>query len=179
MEYEYSLAAKEVGVIMPESKLFKSKKYPGFFGTKRFDRTANGKIHMQSACGLLIADYRVPSLEYENLIMATKRLTKSAEESEKMFRIMVLNVKFHNLDDHAKNFSFLMDSNGQWRVSPAYDLTYSSGIHGHRMTGVNGKTKDIDDADLLAVGKKCGIKNAETIVESIDYIVQKRLAKFL
>jgi serine/threonine-protein kinase HipA len=177
MEYEYSLAAKEAGIIMPETKLFRSGKYPGFFGAKRFDRINNGKIHMHSACGLLNADFRTPSLEYENLIMATKRLTKSAEEAEKMFRIMVFNVKSHNLDDHAKNFSFLMDGDGQWRMSPAYDLTYSSGIHGHRMTGVNGKTKDIDDTDLLIVGEKCGIKNAKTIVESIDCVVRKTLCK--
>jgi len=34
----------------------------------------------------------------------------------------------HLIDDHAKNFSFLMGRNGDWRLSPAYDLTFSWGL---------------------------------------------------
>jgi serine/threonine-protein kinase HipA len=172
MEYQYSLAARKAGIAMSETKLFGSKKYPGFFGTKRFDRRGKCKIHMHSACGLLDADFRAPSLEYENLIMATKRITKDIKEAEQIFRIMVFNVKAQNLDDHSKNFSFLMDENGQWRVSPAYDLTYSLGVHGHRMTSVNGKTKDITNHDLYAVAKKCGIINADDIIQQIDEVVR-------
>jgi serine/threonine-protein kinase HipA len=166
-EYAYSVAARKAGINMPETKLFQSKKYPGFFGTKRFDRKGQFKIHMHSACGLLDADFRTPSLEYENLIMATKQLTKNIKEAEQMFRIMVFNIKTHNLDDHSKNFSFLMDEKGKWTVSPAYDLTYSNGIHGHRMTGVNGKTKDITDDDILTVAKKCGIEEAKNIIDEV------------
>ncbi|MDR1235843.1 MAG: type II toxin-antitoxin system HipA family toxin [Holosporaceae bacterium] len=166
-EYAYSLAAKKAGINMPETRLFQSEKYPGFFGTKRFDRKGKCKIHMHSACGLLNADFRTPSLEYEHLITATKQLTKNVKEAEQIFRIMVFNVKTHNLDDHSKNFSFLMDENEKWSVSPAYDLTYSRGIYGHRMTGVNGKTKDITDKDILTVAKKCGIEGAENIIDEV------------
>jgi serine/threonine-protein kinase HipA len=169
MEYAYSVAAKKAGINMPETKLFQSKKYPGFFGAKRFDRKGQFKIHMHSVCGLLDADFRTPSLEYENLIMATKQLTKDIKEAEQIFRIMVFNIKTHNLDDHSKNFSFLMDEKGKWTISPAYDLTYSSGIHGHRMTSVNGKTKDITDEDILAVAKKCGIEGAKNIIDEVCF----------
>jgi serine/threonine-protein kinase HipA len=170
-EYAYSIAAQKAGIDMAETKLFFSKKYPGFFGTKRFDRVDKTKIHMHSACGLLDADFRTPSLEYENLIMATKRLTKNAKEVEKMFKIMAFNVKSHNLDDHSKNFSFLMDENGKWFVSPAYDLTYSSGIRGHRMTSVNSKTHNITDEDLLTVAEKCGLEKAKYFIDEIDSAV--------
>ena len=37
---------------------------------------------------------------------------------------MVFNILANNTDDHNKNFSFLMDEQGRWRLSPAYDLTY-------------------------------------------------------
>jgi serine/threonine-protein kinase HipA len=171
MEYAYSLAAKKAGINMPETKLFQSEKYPGFFGIKRFDRKGKCKMHMHSACGLLNADFRTPSLEYENLIAATKQLTKNVKEAEQIFRIMVFNIKTHNLDDHSKNFSFLMDENGKWSVSPAYDLTYSRGIYGHRMTGVNGKTKDITDKDILTVAEKCGIEGAENIIDEVCFAV--------
>jgi serine/threonine-protein kinase HipA len=170
-EYAYSLAAQKAGIEMAETRLFQSKKYPGFFGTKRFDRSSRHKIHMHSACGLLDADFRVPSLEYENLIISAKLLTKDTKEAEKIFRIMVFNIKAHNLDDHSKNFSFLMDRDGKWRVSPAYDLTYSNGIRGHRMTSVNGKTVDITDTDCLEVGKKCGIEKAKYIIEEVSSAV--------
>ncbi|WP_078403915.1 HipA domain-containing protein [Elizabethkingia ursingii] len=30
----------------------------------------------------------------------------------------------HNRDDHSKNFTFLMNELGEWRLSSAYDLTF-------------------------------------------------------
>ncbi|GHU10916.1 toxin HipA [Alphaproteobacteria bacterium] len=167
IEYVYSLAAKKCGIDMPETHLFESKECSGYFGAKRFDRVGDKKLHVHSACGLLNADFRLSSLDYENLMAATKYLTKDAAEVEKMFRIMAFNVKTHNLDDHAKNFSFLMNGKGEWKVAQAYDLTYSAGIHGERMTSVAGKTKDINDDDLLKIAQKCGLSKqvAMTIVE--------------
>ena len=44
-----------------------------------------------------------------------------------MYRRMCFNVYAHNRDDHAKNFSFLYEEEKKcWRLSPAYDLTYST-----------------------------------------------------
>jgi len=41
--------------------------------------------------------------------------------------VMVFNVLACNRDDHARNFAFLMEPDGTWRHTPAYDLTFSAG----------------------------------------------------
>lgn len=102
VEYEYSKLARKCGINMPETKLFERK----YFGVERFDRTLNGKIHTVSAAGLLNANYRVPSLDYGDLLQLCHILTKNMEEVYALFRQMVFNIAIKNRDDHAKNFSF-------------------------------------------------------------------------
>ena len=75
---------------------------------------------------------------------------------------MVFNCLGVNQDDHVKNVSFIMDRNGKWKLSPAYDITFSYNptnkwLRAHQMT-VNGKTTNIGLSDLLEAGKKMGIK---------------------
>jgi serine/threonine-protein kinase HipA len=82
---------------------------------------------MHTVSGLLHSDFRTPSLDYEDLLNLTGVITKDIREVEKMYRLAVFNVLSHNRDDHAKNFSFLMDNHGEWKLAPAYDLTFSSG----------------------------------------------------
>ncbi|MDD3155611.1 MAG: HipA domain-containing protein, partial [Victivallaceae bacterium] len=76
LEYRYSLAAKQTGIIMPETHLFPSKSGKGFFGVERFDRTPAGKVHVHTACGLLHASHRYSCLDYENLLKLTAVLCK-------------------------------------------------------------------------------------------------------
>ena len=148
IEYQYSLLAKKAGVDMPETKLFEGK----FFGTKRFDRTNCHKIHIHSAAGMLNADFRLPSLDYTELIKATRAITRDEKEVEKMFRLMVFNVLIGNKDDHAKNFSFIY-TNNQWKCSPAYDILPSKGINGEHTTSVAGSGKPVKN-DILEVAKQ-------------------------
>jgi len=150
IEYVYSLMAKEAGVIMPETKLFPSDSTPGYFGVRRFDRDEkHSKIHTHTVSGLLHVDFRIASLDYENLLKLTSILTKDIREVEKMVRLMVFNVKAKNRDDHAKNFSFLLDPDNKWKMAPAYDLTPSIGLGGEHNSMVNGKGRDITDQDLM------------------------------
>lgn len=135
-EYVYALMAKEAGIEMPDVHLFPSFEGPGYFAAKRFDRNKGKRLHMHSACGLLHADFRLPSLDYEDLVSLTFMLTRDIREVEKMYRLAVFNVLAYNRDDHSKNFSFLMDETGQWKLSPAYDLTFSSGPGGEQSTMV-------------------------------------------
>lgn len=67
-----------------------------------------------------------------------------------MVRLMIFNVLAGNKDDHSKNFSFLMAPDGRWKMAPAYDLTPSDGFSGEHSSMVNGKGKDITEADLIA-----------------------------
>lgn len=163
IEYDYSLLAKKCGIEMPVTHLFEDT----YFGVQRFDRTANEKIHTISAAGLLHADYRIPSLDYETLLQACLLLTKNMEEVQKLYRIMVFNVVIGNKDDHAKNFSFQFSEN-KWKLSPAYDLLPSNGFNGNHTTTINGKGNPTDN-DMRTVAQKIGIneKFAKEIIEEI------------
>jgi serine/threonine-protein kinase HipA len=125
IEYEYSLLAKKCGIEMPETRLFEGK----YFGVKRFYRKGKTIIHMLSAAALLNADYRLPSLDYQGLLTACLKLTSNIEQVYNLYRIMVFNFLIRNRDDHAKNFSFLL-KDGNWELSPAYDMLPSNGFNG-------------------------------------------------
>ena len=128
MEYACSLAAKRAGIEMPETALFPGRDGAAYFGVRRFDREDGGKVHVHTACGLLHASHRYASLDYENLFRLGKSLTRNPEDVEKLVRLMAFNVRLGNQDDHSKNFSFLLDAKGRWRLAPAYDLTPSRGF---------------------------------------------------
>jgi serine/threonine-protein kinase HipA len=157
IEYVYALMAKEAGVSMPDVHLFPSKKGSGYFAVKRFDRNGGERYHMHTAAGLLHSDFRVPALDYEDLLNLTGALTKDIREVEKMYRLAVFNVLAHNRDDHAKNFSFLMDEAGEWKLSPAYDLTFSSGPNGEQSTMVMGEGRKPTVQHLKKLGLTAGL----------------------
>ncbi len=163
IEYRYSLLAKKCGIDMPETRLFDGK----YFGVERFDRTVRGKIHTVSAAGLLGADYREPSLDYESLLKLCHILTKNMEEVYKLFRLMVFNVAIKNRDDHAKNFSFQL-INGDWKLSPAYDLLPSNGFNGFHTTTVNNNGEPTLD-DIIVVSEKAGL-NKQRVTKIIREI---------
>ncbi len=167
IEYVYALMAKKAGILMPDVNLFPAKKGSGYFAVKRFDRNGKQRLHMHTACGLLHSDFRVPSLDYEDLIALTSALTKDAREIEKLYQLAVFNVLAHNRDDHSKNFSFLMDAKGKWKLSPAYDLTFSSGPHGEQSTMVMGEGRNPSVDHLVKLGYEAKISKAR-ISEIID-----------
>ena len=175
IEYAYHLMAKAAGLDVPEAKLFKSKKCDGYFGVKRFDRQKSSFVHMHTISGLLHADHRVPTLDYKILLKATLHLTKDAQECEKQFRQMVFNIFSHNRDDHAKNFSFLMDKDGKWKVSPAYDLTFSSGPVGQHCTTILGEGKNPTIEHILKIAEMVSIKpkRSKEIVGEVKDSVSK------
>ena len=152
IEYEYFKCAKECGINVPETRLYNSTSTSGYFGIERFDIINDKRIHMITVAGLLEVDFRSPCLDYKELIKLTKILSNE-DDTYEMFRRMCFNVFSHNMDDHAKNFTFLYDEKSdKYRLSPAYDLTYSRTYYNEHTTSVNGKGKDITDEDLLKVG---------------------------
>ncbi len=171
IEYVYSLMAKEAGVFMSETRLFPAKNGPGYFTTRRFDREESEvgmmRLHVHTAGGLLHSDFRTPSLDYEDLLALTEIMTRDMREVEKMYRHAVFNVMSHNRDDHAKNFSFVMDFKGEWKLSPAYDITFSSGPGGQQSTTVLGEGKDPSPAHLRALGQKAKLSE-KTIAQIIE-----------
>lgn len=152
IEYVYALMAVDAGLMMPDVHLFPSQASGGYFAVQRFDKEQNNRRHMHSACGLLHSDFRVPSLDYEDLLALTMILTRDIREVEKMFRLAVFNVLAHNRDDHGRNFSYLMDKDGEWKLAPAYDLTFSSGPRGEQSTTVMGEGKAPNQSILIKLG---------------------------
>lgn len=174
IEYAYHLMAKAALLDIPVARIFPARSGGGFFGVKRFDRVLQQRVHMHSISGLLQADQREPSLDYETIMKITLYLTNSKEQCMIQFRNAVFNVLAHNRDDHAKNFSFLMDSNGIWRVSPAYDLTFSSGFAGEHTTTIMGEGKHPGRKHLQKLAAVVGIarRDAERIIDEVRAAVQ-------
>jgi len=175
LEYTYSQMAKDCGIQMTDCSLYKDL----HFLTQRFDRDENGaKIHIHSLCGLLGLDYhQVGHYSYEHYFMAVRKLGLGQDSMEEVFRRMLFNVLVHNCDDHTKNFSFMMNQQGNWSLSPAFDLCYSydnsnEWVNGHNMR-VNGKRTKISYEDLMEVGKKFNIKKRKTIFKEIKKVVDK------
>ncbi|MFA7493539.1 MAG: type II toxin-antitoxin system HipA family toxin [Proteiniphilum sp.] len=164
IEYKYSLLAKKCGINMPETRLFEGK----YFAVERFDRTPQGKIHTVSAAGLLNADYRVPSLDYGDLLQLCHILTKNMEEVYALYRQMVFNIAIKNRDDHAKNFSFQL-MNGDWKLSPAYDLLPGGGFNGFHTTTIHNNGEPTV-RDVMAVAAKAGLNKLRSaeIIEEIN-----------
>lgn len=177
-EYNYSLTAKECGIIMSETKLFPSKICSGYFGVKRFDRENNKKIHMVSASGLLETSHRLPNLDYNILMKLTYELTKNYKDIEQLYRLMCFNVFAHNRDDHSKNFSFIFDDKSkEWHLSPAYDLTYSNSFNGEHATTINGEGKNPTLDDILSIAKNIGLK--DVLAKDIALNIKEKTKKLI
>lgn len=183
MEYDYSCCARQCGIIMSETRLFPSEKCPGYFGIKRFDRIQDKRLHMLTAAALLELDFEQPSLDYHSLMKLTKILTKDNDEDvEEMFRRMCFNVYAHNRDDHSKNFTYLYNEKEKlWRLSPAYDLTYSHTYYGEHTTSVDGNGRNPGRKELLTVGTAAGLKKDWCIetIEKIEQCVNEMLGQYV
>ena len=163
-EYDYSLCAKACGIIMTETALVESSVCEGYFKTVRFDRKDGKKIFSITISGLLEADFRAPSCDYNTYMKLIRMLTRDNDkDKEQMYRVMCFNILTHNRDDHAKNFSFLYTNDDGWRLAPAYDLTYSDTYWGEQTTSVCGKGKDISEKELIKVGIEAGLTKASCI----------------
>ena len=187
MEYDYSCCARKCGITMSETKLFPSEVCEGYFGIKRFDRISDisgtKRVHMLTAAALLELDFEQPSLDYHSLMKLTKIITRdNNDDVENMFRRMCFNVFAHNRDDHSKNFTYLYDESADsWRLSPAYDLTYSNTYYGEHTTTVDGNGRNPGKKELLAVGTMTGIKKelCMDIITEIKSCVNEMLGMYL
>ena len=163
VEYAYSLMAKAAGIEMSECRLWNRR----HFMTRRFDRmSSGGKLHMQTLGAMAHFDFNNPtSYSYEQAFRVVRQVVGDIRAERELFRRMVFNVLAWNCDDHVKNISFLMDRDGRWTLSPAYDECYaykpeSSWISRHQMS-INGKRTGITDADMIAAGKVAGLSQRD------------------
>ena len=166
IEYAYHLMARAAGIRMTDCRLHHEDGRSHFM-TRRFDRTPEGgKIHTQTLGGMCHFDYREPSVySYEQAIQTIRRLEMGKAAVTEQFRRAIFNVVARNQDDHVKNISFLMGRNGEWQLSPAYDVAYSYRPSGrwtrnHQMS-LAGKVNDFTSDDLLTFARTAGVNRHE------------------
>ncbi len=176
VEYAYYKMAKEAGITMTRCHLLEEGGRAHFM-TERFDRNAKGeKIHVQSLCAMAHYDFNASGdYGYEQAFSVIQRLNLGYPALTEMYRRMVFNVVARNQDDHTRNIAFLMDRNGQWRLSPAFDIVWAYNPEGtwtnrHQMT-INGKRDRFTRSDLLAVADTYGVKGAATIIDEVTEAV--------
>ena len=128
------------------------------------------KVVPVNLSGLINANHQMPSIDYDHVLRATYFLSKNISEVTKAFRLACFNVFAHNRDDHAKNFTFLMDEQRNWRLSPAYDLTLSSGPGGEHCTTVSGEGRNPRTEHLTALASTFSIppKEAKQAIEQVQ-----------
>lgn len=172
IETAYYNMALSAGIEMEECRLLPVEGINHFL-TKRFDRKNGEKIHLQT-----LAAINPDARSYEDLIATCRELSISESEIEKLFALMVFNIMANNTDDHNKNFSFLLEENGPWRMAPAYDVTFIFNTNGtgpnlERRLSVGGKISDISKSDLLDFAKQNDIKNATAIINRVAEAIGK------
>lgn len=171
LEYSFAKLVRACGIDMTECSLIEENGRAHFL-TKRFDRVNGEKVHMQTLCGIAHYDYRLlRGYSYEQAFNVMRGLHLTYQEAQEMFRRVVFNVVVRNQDDHTKNISFLMDKQGKWRLSPAYDMGYAYNPNGawtsaHQMS-INGKFDNITRADLLELATRNNIRNASQIIDEV------------
>lgn len=178
IELAYHHMATAAGIEMQPCRLLEEGGRAHFM-TRRFDRTDTGeRRHLQSLCALGHHDFNNPgATSYEQAFQVMGRLHLTYPERRQQFLRMAFNVMARNQDDHTKNIAYLMDRQGQWRLAPAFDVTFAYNPHGnwtdrHQMT-VAGKRENITRGDLLEVARLVGVKKADALVDQVREAVAR------
>jgi serine/threonine-protein kinase HipA len=170
IEEAYAAMAEAAGLALSAHRLIEARRGPGYFGTQRFDRTdGGGRLHMISLAGAIEAPSNVPSTSYDMFLRATRAITRRADDVTAAFRRMVFNVLASNRDDHTRQHAYLMDSVGDWRLAPAYDLTYSPGPGGEHYMDIAGEGRRPTRAHVVELGERHSF-NPKQIAAVIDEV---------
>jgi serine/threonine-protein kinase HipA len=171
VEYIYYLMAQDAGIDMMPSKLIDDT----HFATSRYDRQKGQKQHVLTASGLTGWDFKKPdNSSYENLFKLSISLDVPHKDIQQLFRRMIFNVVFKNVDDHLKNHSFIYDKDkNSWNLSPAYDITYALNplltfTSISRALSINGKRQDINWNDVLSIAEEFAVKNPKGIIDEVQ-----------
>ncbi|PTB83575.1 type II toxin-antitoxin system HipA family toxin [Sulfurovum lithotrophicum] len=171
VEYIYSLIAKACDIEIPRTNYIQSGD-DFHFMIERFDRQYNdeksSKLHYVSWAGLAHFDRDTTgAYSYEQLVLTVRSMNLGQGAVTEVFKRAVFNIVGRNQDDHTKNFGFLMDKSGRWRLSPAFDLTYSYDPTGkwtkvHQLK-LNNKQDNFSREDIIAFGRYCNLSKAKSI----------------
>lgn len=183
-EYAYSILARLSGIVIPETRLIQIGKQKAFC-IQRFDRIQGSsketnkpfanRVHQHTFGGLLGMEPGQSACDYKHLLLVSTKLTGDKKNSISLFRQMIFNIATHNRDDHARNFSFVMDSNGRWKASPAYDLLFSFGPGGEHSISVMGEYKKPAWKNIVNLGEEFGFSKSEVtgIVQEVEEAIKQ------
>jgi serine/threonine-protein kinase HipA len=175
IETAYAAMARDAGLQISACRLLASKSGPGYFATRRFDRPAPGqRLHMLSLSGAIEAPWDRPA-SYDLFLRATMAITRHADDLAAAFRRMIFNVLASNRDDHTRQHSYLMNGRGEWRLAPAYDLTYSAGPGGEHYLDIEGEGRNPSRAHVSALGRRHGFDDKVTngIIDQVNDAVSR------
>lgn len=183
IEEAYACMATAAGLTVSAHRLLPARAGAGYFATRRFDRPDGGRrLHMVSLAGAIEAPPDMPS-SYDLFLRATRAITRRADDLAAAFRRMVFNVLACNRDDHTRQHAYLMDPAGEWRLAPAFDLTYAPGPGGAHYLDVEGEGRRPTRAQVTSLGKRHGLdaRRVAAMIEDAaaavaDWPVQARLA---
>jgi serine/threonine-protein kinase HipA len=177
VEYVYYLLAQEAGINMMPSKLIENK----HFATLRYDRQNGEKQHVLTVTGLTGWDFKSQpeNASYENVFKVAIGLEVPHKDLQQLFKRMIFNLVFRNVDDHLKNHSFIYNKeSNSWNLGPAYDLTYALNPlftfkSTSRALSINGKRTDITIKDILSTAEEFSIKNPKGIIEDVQLLIPR------
>jgi serine/threonine-protein kinase HipA len=183
-EYATMLMAKDCGINVPNISM-SSVEGRTIYLIERFDRILSKdkkikkRIPFHSALtmtGSHESDYGQHS--YKDIVDAITKFSSDAHRDRiELYRRMVFNIFCNNTDDHIRNQGFLYNKDGQWGLSPAYDIvpypqstqTYALGLR----IGDEGKLATVSNA-LSATGDYGVVRSdAEQIIDRVREVTKK------
>lgn len=178
-EAAYLTLAANAGIDVPEWRLFSAPEQSGasqWLGVRRFDcKGEAGRFHVHSLCGLLDADFRMPSLDYEEILKASQVLCQRPEVGQQQFRRAVFNLLACNQDDHSKNWAFMMDDKGEWRPSPFYDITFCPTPYREHISAFMGYGKQPPVKAMQSLARQANFSNwkqAQEVIQEVFDVLQ-------
>jgi len=178
LEELYAMLARQCRLDMSETRLFQIPGGMTAFGTRRFDRRGDKRVHVHSVAGLLHSNFQEPAVSYEDFFRVTRRLTRDQRQLKKAVQRCAFNVLMNNRDDHAKNLAFLMEADGSWQLAPPYDLTYSPGYKGEHFMDIAGEGQAPTRQHVLMAALAAGL--ARPVAEAaIDEVLEKATPRLL
>lgn len=166
IEMTYYQMATAAGIQMEHSFVKQLDDTKHFF-TERYDRKNGTKIHTQT-----LAAMNPEATSYEELVATSRKLGIGEDATRMIYRQMVFNIIANNTDDHNKNFSFSLEENGKWKLTPAYDINFIFTPDGYtaekqHCLSIRGKLSDHTLDDILKFAEDNAINNPQAIIKSV------------
>lgn len=165
--------------------------------TRRFDVHINGKNKQEDFAALLGytkdnagSNYKYDKASYEDCAEIIHRYVKAAlVDIRRFYRLILFNFITLNDDAHLKNFS-LIERNGEYRLSPAYDLINTSlQLRNPRIFALDkglfkegmklSDTRTISRSDFVEFGKRIGLQERVIQQELKNFSTEQPMVKEL